>query len=729
MNRGANRTARRGLDGLKARALAKFGFVAPLASSTALSRGSGAATFTRATVATYLDADAIMQEAASGSARFSAGRRFLAERAATNSLVRSSDLANAAWTNLQSTKAQSTTWPRLQAARLPFRLSDDLTAAGIHALYQNVTVTANTDYCAAVAVHSSGPRFRGRLGFMDAAAVNGVVVEFNARTGAVVGYVGGTGTLASASSYGYVNMGRGWGLVWVAGKIDAVTTAGQWNLLMADSAGNLVYNGDGASYLLYDCPQLEAGAAPTSWIPTVAAALTRNADVLSYPAAGNVSASGGSMYLEYEIVNDLAADQVLAEISDGTANERITVSRSAVGNVTVTVVDGGATQATLNLGAAAIGAKGKVAARWAANDIAGIMTGGTVQTDATATLPTVTTIYAGNGAGVGQANSRVANLRISQSLLTNIELATLVQGIEADQRVNLGAGWIDSSFISRDGRRLYFFYTPWHAFPFITTGDTNYPRSGPIRAGHQFTEGDATTSAELYCAYLRHDRSVEHVERLGFCTVAQSEASAMEATAVPPRVLFTSGVAGTPDDLYEATKDSSGVWSVPSAANFANIAAGGSDLGYRDDNPHEVFTGLSLVFTSNRPGGAGAKDLWMSSRASTANPWGAPVNAGPNINSALDDDQFFIHANGTNCYFSRDGEIWHITFTGAVFNNDAAKCTFSGGIGLWVGEPSVTDDFLWMYFTQVDESTGASRIMRAPFGSSVTSWGVPVAVD
>lgn len=38
MNRGANRTARRGLDGIRARAWAKFGFTAPRKSSVLLTR-------------------------------------------------------------------------------------------------------------------------------------------------------------------------------------------------------------------------------------------------------------------------------------------------------------------------------------------------------------------------------------------------------------------------------------------------------------------------------------------------------------------------------------------------------------------------------------------------------------------------------------------------------------------------------------------------------------------
>src|SRR2546425_10195003 len=43
---------------------------------------------------------------------------------------------------------------------------------------------------------------------------------------------------------------------------------------------------------------------------------------------------------------------------------------------------------------------------------------------------------------------------------------------------------------------------------------------------------------------------------------------------------------------------------------------------------------LSLYFTSNRAGGVGGNDIWVSHRVCVDCPWETPVNLGPPVNSA-----------------------------------------------------------------------------------------------
>ena len=52
--------------------------------------------------------------------------------------------------------------------------------------------------------------------------------------------------------------------------------------------------------------------------------------------------------------------------------------------------------------------------------------------------------------------------------------------------------------------------------------------------------------------------------------------------------------------------------------------------------------GQIIVFTSDRPGGYGGKDIYISYKLPDGS-WGTPINLGPNINTDLDEDSPFLH--------------------------------------------------------------------------------------
>ena len=71
--------------------------------------------------------------------------------------------------------------------------------------------------------------------------------------------------------------------------------------------------------------------------------------------------------------------------------------------------------------------------------------------------------------------------------------------------------------------------------------------------------------------------------------------------------------------------------------------------------PRLSTDGLELYFSSwGRPGGYGAADLWVTRRATLNDPWGSPINLGPVINSSADENMPFISANGLSLFFSED---------------------------------------------------------------------------
>jgi len=64
------------------------------------------------------------------------------------------------------------------------------------------------------------------------------------------------------------------------------------------------------------------------------------------------------------------------------------------------------------------------------------------------------------------------------------------------------------------------------------------------------------------------------------------------------------------------------------------------------------YDGLELYFQSNRPGGAGLDDIWVSRRATKDDPWGVPENLGPPVNTETWDYNPRITPDGLELYFA-----------------------------------------------------------------------------
>ncbi len=93
-----------------------------------------------------------------------------------------------------------------------------------------------------------------------------------------------------------------------------------------------------------------------------------------------------------------------------------------------------------------------------------------------------------------------------------------------------------------------------------------------------------------------------------------------------------------------------------------------------ENSPDISADGLTLFFSSDRPGGYGSRDLWMTPRLSVDGSWGAPVNLGSAVNTPA-------YENGPS--ISSDGLL-------LIFWSDRA-----GGYGsrdMWMTRRSVKDD-------------------------------------
>lgn len=79
---------------------------------------------------------------------------------------------------------------------------------------------------------------------------------------------------------------------------------------------------------------------------------------------------------------------------------------------------------------------------------------------------------------------------------------------------------------------------------------------------------------------------------------------------------------------------------------------------FLDGCPLMSRDGKKFYMASNRPGGQGKIDIWVSSRESVSEPWGAPVNLGRPINSADDDFCPTIDRDGHRFFFVSDRAAW-----------------------------------------------------------------------
>ena len=64
--------------------------------------------------------------------------------------------------------------------------------------------------------------------------------------------------------------------------------------------------------------------------------------------------------------------------------------------------------------------------------------------------------------------------------------------------------------------------------------------------------------------------------------------------------------------------------------------------------------GRSLYFFSNRPDGFGSNDIWVSQRADSNDPWGQPQNLGSTINTPFDDSAVWLSLDGHRLFFTSD---------------------------------------------------------------------------
>jgi Tol biopolymer transport system component len=75
---------------------------------------------------------------------------------------------------------------------------------------------------------------------------------------------------------------------------------------------------------------------------------------------------------------------------------------------------------------------------------------------------------------------------------------------------------------------------------------------------------------------------------------------------------------------------------------------------FEESAPHVSSDGLSLYFASTRPDSQGGEDLWVSRRANRHAPWETPANLGPAINTGANERSPALSRNRRLLFFATD---------------------------------------------------------------------------
>ena len=308
--------------------------------------------------------------------------------------------------------------------------ADTLTADGLssaHQVTQSITWTTATAYTLSVYAKA------GTLGFVQITVGTGVL-----STAGYVNYTlsgAGTATTGGTGMTGTITvLANGWyrcvaTFTSTAGAaalfhVGVVTSAAATRAPTTTASGTVhVWGG-----------QVEAGAFSTSYIPTTTLAATRAADVVTLATASisGFSATAGTLYAEgsphYAAIGSQLA--TLASFDDATSNERWLIRRTdnaTTGQAAFIMVDGGATvvAATSANGSWLTADSHKLTFAHGAANAIGCDNGTLTTPDTVYTVPTVTRLAMGSGAGSNAMNGYLKRAAYWNTRLANVTLQSL----------------------------------------------------------------------------------------------------------------------------------------------------------------------------------------------------------------------------------------------------------------------------------------------------------------
>jgi len=389
--------------------------------------GNNLITFSRASTATFVGSNGLIQTAASGVARFdhdpATGESLglLVEEARTNLVTYSEQFDQ--WFNGSTTTITTNTTTAPDGTST----ADKVIPTAASAVHYVMFTTAQGVGTFTFSVYAKAAGYP-RLGIQvwDGAAYQ-MNTTFDVSAGTIVNNSAGTAKIESVGNGWYRCSCTGTTVTGSMGSFPAY-----WNLqsLPASATAQAPFTGDGTSGTFMWGAQIEAGSFPTSYIPTVASTVTRAADVASITGANFSSwynQSEGSVFCDG--ISNSTSSSTYYSLQGSGAYAAATVLVFPSNFITMQVYDA-SLYVNIALGSYPSVSKVKSAIGLKANNFAGVINGGTVVTDVSGALPAADSLILGNYTGGSTAydySGTISRLAYWPSRLNNKALQYITQ--------------------------------------------------------------------------------------------------------------------------------------------------------------------------------------------------------------------------------------------------------------------------------------------------------------
>lgn len=352
----------------------------------------------------------------------------LVEEQRTNLLLRSEEFDNASWSKPQSDTITANSIASPTGATTADSFVENTASGAVHTLFQDGTIVANSTNSFSCFFKSAG-RTQILIKLSSTDELNGCTGTFDLSVGTAAAVNFGTGSGATASIQAFPS---GWYRCVINGSIGSALTTVRIRIRPL-SGGNDIYTGNGATAYYIWGAQLEAGAFPTSYIPTTTAAATRSADVASITGANFSSwyrQDEGTVFAEFGPYGNGGASKNLGivQIDSGSAANTIRMFCGGTVSPVLAVDTSSVNQVYISSGTLTPSLTSKITGAYKVNDFARAVNGSSLGTDSSGTVPTLSQMLIGTGsAGVSELCGTIKRLTFFPQRLPNSTLVALTQ--------------------------------------------------------------------------------------------------------------------------------------------------------------------------------------------------------------------------------------------------------------------------------------------------------------